>query len=882
MTDGNPASLSTQTETLTTNPGSNDSRQVLSFQETGRPLADIFLAVADRMRAGASLETAVETYHYSKKTFMRLLYTVKESFGIQAELREEPDSLAEFLVSAAETINDNFPLTERALTQGEVPDQPRLQAMVKEMERAWQEKEQLIERIRRQFQGLGREPSEAERFLTRQKEILTSVFKEQNVLLPPEEIERLVVKILDQGRFPEQEAAILAEGNSILREELEEISLPKARTIIALDRIEEAIARPDEQSAAILPPGISKALSENPKFIREASLAMAACYPGKKTPAAVFQETATPSLAILLEKYQKSLGLSPEQTATIPDLLVTLATPALEQMTPNPAEIRALAKASVQEAVLIHFEELGLDPKDNSVKRGAQAVTEIMTMPQTPVSLAFTQARQKVPPPTEREKTLAVSPITSLYPIFTHPFHQGSLAAQLTLLPSNKLQRLQQFWQGFSDYLGTVTTRQPASSLLYLGNAVFSQTGIIDTIKTSPLYQIASPAIAWLEQRSEGRLLQMLAQTSVGKAVKSGLQKVETRLAEWAVKKVVAKLGEEGAKKIAELLIGEGLQVAIATAFNLPGWAVLLILKGAQLLWGVGKKVIHALRLSQALDNFNKLFSLGLAQKTADFVNEKLKFIPGFARGFFNLLAKLGEPVIELGFLLPIFIGVFVGIAVYSLFFSGTMNMVMTPPISRGSEQGVSEGEIADMLPFETDDGFCAGLPDQSAKVACSLLFVLRNPTCQLVAASNEVFVTGNNTSNVAACLQASTTLRERGGDPQYISDVFYNSAHTYNSLQCVGFKRAVEPSLPSVGDAKDYLGHCRHIYSPGENIDNADIQIGDNAVWSDGSFGHIAILIGVNKPNGEVQTAQAWGGSGRINFKTVPVASIGEIIRCP
>ena len=429
------------------------------------------------------------------------------------------------------------------------------------------------------------------------------------------------------------------------------------------------------------------------------------------------------------------------------------------------------------------------------------------------------------------------------------------------------------------DYRDFPKTSQIFHQLCAFQADTFSEDGLSGLIKEeiSPGYYVISPAIQEIQQRAESWLVQKITQTQFGKAIKKGGQKIAEKFAKWSAEKLAKKGIELGGKKLLEILVKEGAQAALATAFNIPGWAIWLIVKGTQLAWGALKWLSEKIGLSKTIHKTADFFSFGLAKNVRDLIAKVpvlnwFKDILGFTSDFIISLTVAGSTVAISAILLPVFIITF-GSLLFFNWRNQQMALTLAPPVGQGDEMGIPESEMEEIFPFETDVSYCQKLSG-SAQLACVLKFVIAD--CPNINGA----VTSSNMRFLESCLLASETLKQFANETRVgqMAQTMKNSARKFTYLQCVGFKRAVEPNLPGCGDAKDFspdgCGRCRQI-----SMD--EVQTGDNAVWTGGAYGHIAIVIGFpeNDPD-KVITAQAWGDSGRINFRSFTKAS-AIYIRC-
>jgi len=565
-----------------------------------------------------------------------------------------------------------------------------------------------------------------------------------------------------------------------------------------------------------------------------------------------------------------------------------------EERLPPAAVLRERAQSTIKEKVRAYIQQqIGILPENiRPPKKTQEALTELTTHYFTrrvpPLAQVFSQ-QSRLP-----ERLKKIKP-----PNFW--FHAKPLKPNKELTVFGQTETLIQsgrFWQleenvargelirswlntiVRQDYRGLPETSQTFYQFCTFQADTFSGNGLSGLIKEeiSPVYFVISPVVQKVQEWGESWLVQKIAQTQLGKAIKKGGQKIAEKFAEWSVEKLARKGIELGGKKLLEVLVKEGAQAALATALNVPGWAVWLIIKGAQLAWGAVKWLSKKIGLTKLIRKTADFLSFGLAKKVRDLIAKIpvlnwFKDILGFASDFIVSLTVAGSTVAISAVLLPVFLITF-GSLLFSSWINQQKNLVLAPPVGRGSEMGIPESEIEEIFPFETDISYCQKLSGP-AQLACVLKFVIAD--CPNINGA----VTSSNMRFLEPCLLASETLKQFADETRVrqIAQIMKNSARKFTYLQCVGFKQAVEPNLPGCGDAKNFspdgCGHCRQIPTD-------EVQTGDNAVWTSGAYGHIAIVIGFpeNDPD-KVITAQAWGGSGKINFRSFTKAS-AVYIRCP
>lgn len=175
--------------------------------------------------------------------------------------------------------------------------------------------------------------------------------------------------------------------------------------------------------------------------------------------------------------------------------------------------------------------------------------------------------------------------------------------------------------------------------------------------------------------------------------------------------------------------------------------------------------------------------------------------------------------------------------------------------------------------PFPEVEPQCQNTRHLAEDIICQLS--RRPPDC------TENRVREKTWTKIASCFDSSTLQRKDEIKAVFGQLVEYKEGME-KTLQCVGFVLGTEAGFgrnaqrPGGGDAKDYIDSP---YPAGyEFIDGKkEPQKGDIAIWTRGTYGHLAIVIDIIKPtieeDGEIQgkmiIAQANGQNGMISVKT-------------
>ncbi len=343
--------------------------------------------------------------------------------------------------------------------------------------------------------------------------------------------------------------------------------------------------------------------------------------------------------------------------------------------------------------------------------------------------------------------------------------------------------------------------------------------------------------------------------------------------------RIINKLGQKLAQAFVEKAGEKFGLTALAVALGLPtqglSLGVLALIEGVK---KVGQTVTNFLKkigVDQLVTKINHLFSLGLARYLNPLIDKTLFFLPQFVRQWTKWLAALFEPAAETVPLALLFAALFGFLFLGAQFFA-IDNFSLAPPRDErgGGPQGIGESEIPIQLKKVTlDPEQCQGLPG-TTQGSCLLTAILEQ------CLSGEGVVNFNVETVINQCLaKYQNELEQAGLDYNHAISEIRFSAQAFVQLQCVGYKRALEPNLPRCGNAKDFVNcqlgpRCRY-------VEPSQVQPGDNAIWDWAPYGHIAMVISVDQEQKRILVAQAWGDSGRVNFREFGIATVERFIRC-
>ncbi len=852
-------------------------------------LAEYFFDLSTRVSDTPNKQEALKKLGWPDEQLNQLFARLEQLFGLTLE---EQENLYDFFHRISAFFYQEMPITGNTITHGEVPSN------LKEMLQALEERERLVAEIRDKtelskiLERYGLSQTEIDKVISRileqRTEQITTVTSVDNIPLTTTQTEEVVFASFQTGTV--QQTTI---KGVIPQPEIRKTIVDQVRKLAKTNQFSTAttavayrIANPSPE----LPQSLSESITTTlpPEALNQIAAALTLTAHETADQSGIAPLIATPTIAIVLSNH--NVSLTEKEGTQLVQGMITSVTPILKAIAKDmtPTQIRQDAQNNVEQIVIGHLANIGLDPSAETVTPAVELAVQTLTSLPTYFSRAVAvtpMPRQKTL--VEQTNNLPAKPINIFHVLRPGKNNPPAILYTITQLAQTpKLQELVDVWQKFYDYVQEQPAAKTISSdpAIAYWDTVYKPGGTACQVSESPNYAIMEtvrPVTDFGQHIAKSRFNRWVKKKIPIKKLTGKLTgKIKTKFYKYAAEKIVKRLAEKGvlvtAEKAAELLAGETLAVALATALGIPtGGASILIWLGAEALrlgWSLIKKIAEKLKIPEVL-NF---FTLGLSTKLRDILGKipVLKWFKDIIYYPVGIILAIGTvtTVVPLALIFVLVFGVlfFINLGPMQMY-----NQTLAPPIERGITEEELIGEIRDMLPFESDVGYCQSINNQSAKVACYINFILQD--CNISA------VTNNSMNMTAICLRASQTLQQLIGSAERIIDTFKISLAWDGTLQCVGFKRAVEQNLPACGDAKHFVGsgcgQCTHVYSPGENM--AAIQIGDNTIWTSGAYGHIAIVIGADLDSGMVQVAQAWGGSGRINFKSVPVASVAEFIRC-
>lgn len=570
---------------------------------------------------------------------------------------------------------------------------------------------------------------------------------------------------------------------------------------------------------------------------------------------------AAPQIALAFE----SEGIELEEPLAISEIAAAVQEP-LSEMGINSQQIRQMNHISVQAGVAKHLNNKGLNLTPVQTNQTVESIGYGFHIPfhTGPIEQAYKQTHQgkgeEVTQPNLLNRLRIIPPQSNqvLQAFHNDPYKQvfkQIFTAHYAQMTPKELKGQISLLSQMQSHARTTTVSGPVINLHTI------QLNAAQTVIDHPLYQAMSPLVKF----SKSKIGQKLGQTAIGKGFKTGINKAGSWLAQ--------KIGIAGIE-----LAGEGAASGtIAAALGVPsGGASLLVWAGWELLKIGAKKIFGGIKKfikgvgSTISGFFADVFSSGKAETSrqkAGILETLQKGAPAIGAAISSLIALPSAfnvgPIIVTSFI------IFFGVTLLGFFPQHLMTQSrQRPPLGRGGE-GVPQAELG-IDAIEVDLSTC-DIPSANAKTACTLSKAFK----QCFSGGE---ITSSNSHLVEECIrktEALMTLLSESQIDHIVSSITY-SANTYDVLQCVGFKRGVEPGLPGCGDAKDFANNGCNQCRPADSI-----QPGINAVYTGGAFGHIAIVLETDEENGLVTLAQAWGGSGRVNFTQVPIASVDEFIDC-
>jgi len=877
------------------------------------PAAEYFFNLASQV-VNRQTREELAAIGLTEERLRRLKESLKLLFGLE---QEENETLYDFFHRVSAFFYYQLPETGKTITQGVVP------ANMDEMLRDLDQRKALIAQIKEKSQiderladyGL-REEDEADRVINRLMEKRTreieTAFAAKTEIPPPEEVEKIAAVSL-QEKPATKEILTTVRAPSPVKKELAAAVTGLAET----NRYSTAVAAIAQKLTA--PPPVIE--GQLPKTVQNLPPETRARIAQKIAPILVGHahqltqdpETAprviAPLIAIVFE--DEDITLPEEGRFLIPKLIIPVASAPETGPSPievvarefSPEELVKQGKEEIKTIVASHFVKLGLDPNDKTTAPVIEVVAQDLATPPSLLAKSLASvAPPKEPTISETSASLPERPINLFHLILPDPKTNplASLYAQsvVSQIPPSELNQRMSLWSSFGQHHPEMITQDPL--LFYFDRLYRSEEGGVGyQVIRQPFYTLKSlgrPIVQPLINLGKKKIFQKLAQTALGKAVKKGAEKAAMAVA----KKLALEVGKQVAVK--------GGGAAIAAALGIPTGGVSLVI---WLVLEIGSRILSKLKtLFKKLSSLLDVVSFGLTTEIRNWIRENIGELPAklfdlvklpatFLGGL--ITASLGITVSS--FLVPAFVIVFA-----SLFFfnyqSNRYVATLRPPLG-GKDFGMGiteEGlttEIGPIMPFEADLSYCEDIDQPAAKLACFLTVIISDNNCLTINGA----ITDDNSSQIESCLLASEDLKQIISEDRIkqIAAALARSANDYKTLQCVGFKAAVEPNLPPLGDAYNYADtkkvsrYCNVVSSPDSpNLDG--IRTGDNAVWGAtrnchsgdtcanniACCGHIGIVIGLREINKEKRAivSQAWGGSGIVNFREYTAAS-ATYIRC-
>ncbi len=844
----------------------------------------------NKIRAQQEEKGIKEKDQITKNEFNQLIKRLEQFWGLEKTSKE---SWLQFFERAIFEIDD-YDAVAQEITEGQVPE--NMQELVKELDTFKKELKQIRQKTKLEL------PKESDRFITRLMEKYQGKFpegisqQEITTVAAEQELEDYVNQTADspglqaraeqnQQRFERivkmnkqniKRIISAQDPQTDLNEELNFISTTSLGTNTAwhqpikqkydnsaeiIGQIEKAADTKTLDQQAKIAEQVEPVLREHIDFeaqevsdqaIESASgdIASSLMTAKAKNWQIETNESSTAGMQTALSIANQDIEL---KKPTAMKEIVDAALDPLSNMEINPQAVETINKINIQSNVAQHLTQKGLDLSPKQIAEFSETTSVSFFIPEKTeiINRAFhsypeNDQGEKEPNLINRLSGIPKQPSRLLktyqedeYQSFLKQIFAFNYAKNFT--PSELNQEISRLSQ-MQSYLRTTTERGPIIDSYSL------QLDAAQTVINHPLYKTVSPLV----RIGKSKIINKLGQTAVGQGIKTGLNKAGSWMAQQAAKAGI-KLAGEGA-----------VSGTIAAALGIE-----LLKIGAKKLFGGVKKFFKGIG-SAVGGFFGDIFSSSKAEATrqkAGILETLQKGGPLVGAAITSLLTipsalNIG-PIIITSFI------IFFGFMLLGFFPQHLMTQSRRrPPLGRGGE-GVAQGELG-IDTIEVDLSTC-DIPDANAKKGCTL-----------TQAFNQCFsegkITSSNTHLVEDCIRKTEALMTilSESEIRHIVDSISYSANTYSVLQCVGFKRAVEPGLPGCGDAKDFINagcnRCRSVDT---------IQPGVNAVFTGGTFGHIAIVVKTDPENGLITVSQAWGGSGRVNFTQIPAASVAEFIDC-
>jgi len=751
-----------------------------------------------------------------------------------------------------------------------------------------------------------------EKHLAQREKLITKI-KELGVN-EPSEIERIINLFLEkQAKFAQQKSVTKGKKPQLSKEEEKNLLAlsyleEKTRAIVKKQFKIESDEAVDQQLVSSLTAAVAT-VSDLPEGAQYAQL------------------TPLVTLALVASPYHSSLNQEQDPVPSLVEMLINQS--GLKQIAPfAPSQVIPLLQAEVKTNVANYLNRIGITPSNENQEKafahGVEAITKVLVTPYTRFPLKPTATSLLITPMPKKvfrgyqgepgRTFLAAIMKSSGREIFReilptemqNPLLQNVWLATtfFSAIDTEERRKITDQWQTFSSTFGFPS--DPIGLLNWTQTIVAGRESIFTYVNEIPqINHSINRGLIWIQTNFQPRLTKGLLQNSVGRIINAGIEKAGQKLALRVVEKLAQKLGEKTVitltKKIIQGTISEGLTAALATALGIStAGASILIWLGMEIIKGITntfkgllKRTIKRLKLDQFFD----FLTAGIFRSSKNWLEKNFGLLGKIAYriGFGTSLVLIPTSLITTALIVS-FASLFIFIFISRLQFQILINTVSPPLAGRGGDQGISEDEYpSEIILEEVDFSRCQSLTGP-AQIACVLTLTFQN------CLPDGIITSETSTDDIEDCIRNQDYLTSilDNHQIQRIVAVLKDSADRFNVLQCVGFKRAVERKLPCCYDAKDFVGKCQHIYSPSdskqlcqsgseEEKDNcrkgleAQISPGDNAVWTYGKYGHIAMVIDTEtyRESGQIVVAQAWGGSGRINFTRVNIAEVAEFIRC-
>ncbi len=822
----------------------------------------------------------------NKKEFNQLVDYLEQFWGLEKISQESWLQFFERAIFKLRSYNN----VAQEILQGEIPD--NLSELVKELENYEQEiqqaKEKILSQVETQFSQ-----KEADRLIIRLKEKYQGELPEQitpqkiiqaaaeqkisnytnktsNVLkLHQRQSKTIIQANAPDSSFSDQELNLITVGslgeNKVWHQTIQQKCDNYAEIIKQIETVADTktLAQQAEIAEKVQPVVEKHSDIDNPEIAKEISqdianglmTAKAQGWELKPIPNTDASVT-TPQVALAF----KSRNISLKEPLAVSEIVDT-ASESLSEMPLYSNKVRQINHITLQANVTKHLNNKGLNLTPSQKNQTAESISYGFHIPYTTKTIkqAYSQTHQtkgeEITKPSLLQKLRFIQQSDQALKAFEEDPYKGVFkqifASHYAQMTPEELKTEISLLNSMRSFARTTTARGP------IINLHATQFEAAQTVINHPLYRLSSPLL----RLSKSKVAKRLGQTAIGK----GFKKAGGWLAQ--------KIGLSGAKAVSE----QAITGTIASALGIPsGGASLLVWAGWELLKMGAKKLFGGIkRIFKGIGSatggfFADIFSGGKTETS----RQKAGILKALQKGLYGTGATIGTlislpsafnagPIIVFSFL------IFFGLVLLGFLPQQMMTQSRRrPPLGRGGE-GVTQAEL-NINAIEVDLSTC-DIPSPNAKKACALSQAFGQ-------CFSEGKITSINSSLVEECIRKTEALMSILSETQinHIVNSISYSANTYGVLQCVGFKRAVEPNLPGCGDAKHFINAGCNRCRPANPL-----EPGVNAVFTGGAYGHIAIVLEIDQENGLVTLAQAWGGSGRVNFTQVPIASVDEFIDC-